>query len=369
MAVNVKTRLESTHFTMVIATRRILQDCLDNDSKHIMPESVGAHVVQIQKALLAIDGEKYSADEKTALQKEIDVRKYGRTTRGLVLRYKKDRSIKREGRDFDDVVGRMTIDRLDTDMKTLQGDDVVVVKTVQQDILIRIMGQDPMNKEAGTETQQGQPSIGVIAVPDLARKINTEAYLKTHFPVKIINFNGGHEKRGTSPNSSIVVQVGLTKANVPRLAKPAGMEEAVAAMGRIVILGWSSGGRNAVQVARELQGAGNRIDYVGLADAAYDDRSDPLIAKGVTPAGGDSFYEAATNVLTSDGFEFHAAAAGTTDNMLDATDPFYQEQKAAFLALTFQTDGRKEKFFDACHARAVIEGYQRIERRALSLLS
>jgi hypothetical protein len=94
---------------------RALQDCAVKDSAHVTPGSRGDPVARIQRALVAID--KAEIDER-----EISERFYGRSTAAAVLAYKRARNIINRAYQTtaDDIVGKMTIARLDGDMLDLQ---------------------------------------------------------------------------------------------------------------------------------------------------------------------------------------------------------------------------------------------------------
>lgn len=92
-----------------------LQDCSIKNSAHISQKDnkIGAHVTKIQTALIRIDPTLKIA------QSEIDSATYGDTTAKAVQKFKSDRSIINftYQNSADDVVGIMTIRRLDTELK------------------------------------------------------------------------------------------------------------------------------------------------------------------------------------------------------------------------------------------------------------
>jgi peptidoglycan hydrolase-like protein with peptidoglycan-binding domain len=92
-----------------------LQDCAVKDSAHVTPGSRGDSVARIQRALGAID-------EAEIDEREIADRLYGTTTTAAVLAYKRARSIINPAyqQTADNIVGKMTIVRLDADMLDLQ---------------------------------------------------------------------------------------------------------------------------------------------------------------------------------------------------------------------------------------------------------
>jgi len=94
---------------------RALQDCAVKDSAHVTPGSRGDAVARIQQALVAID-------EAEIDEREIAQSFYGDTTAAAVLDYKRARDIVNRAyqQTADNIVGKMTIARLDSDMLDLQ---------------------------------------------------------------------------------------------------------------------------------------------------------------------------------------------------------------------------------------------------------
>ncbi len=90
---------------------RALEACLLRDAAHVTPGAVGDHVSKIQLALEDLDGAKIAAAEKTA-------RRYGPSTTAAVLAYKRKRKIINFSyqSQADNIVGKMTIKRLDDEM-------------------------------------------------------------------------------------------------------------------------------------------------------------------------------------------------------------------------------------------------------------
>lgn len=92
-----------------------LQACLVKDSAHVTLGTRGAHVPKIQRALAMLDGALIATGEvQTAL--------YGKTTAAAVLAYKRQRKIinRNYQSQADDIVGKMTIERLDDEIATLE---------------------------------------------------------------------------------------------------------------------------------------------------------------------------------------------------------------------------------------------------------
>jgi hypothetical protein len=88
-----------------------LQACLIKDSAHVVPGARGAHVAKIQKALLLLDKARVDVSE-------LRIKLYGPTTAAAVLAYKRKRRIINPAYQTtaDDIVGKMTIARLDEEL-------------------------------------------------------------------------------------------------------------------------------------------------------------------------------------------------------------------------------------------------------------
>lgn len=90
---------------------RKLEACLVTPSAHILSGAVGDHVSKIQQAIMLLD--------KVAIDGgELQGKRYGQSTASAVLAYKKKRSIVNFSyqKTADNIVGQMTIDRLDKEM-------------------------------------------------------------------------------------------------------------------------------------------------------------------------------------------------------------------------------------------------------------
>jgi hypothetical protein len=92
-----------------------LQKCEVQDAAHVTRGDVGDHVKRIQLALVRIDNAKIA-------DAEMNASRYGETTAAAVLKYKTARNIvnKTYQKTADDIVGKMTIARLDEDIVALE---------------------------------------------------------------------------------------------------------------------------------------------------------------------------------------------------------------------------------------------------------
>ncbi len=92
-----------------------LEGCLVQDSAHVTPGTVGEHVQLIQRALVYLGAKNITGAEYRAGT-------YGATTAASVLRFKHQRGIINFAyqTQADNIVGKMTIRRLDDEMIKIQ---------------------------------------------------------------------------------------------------------------------------------------------------------------------------------------------------------------------------------------------------------
>jgi hypothetical protein len=92
-----------------------LEACLTQDSAHLTPGTTGDFVGKVQAALEYIDGARIDENELAAAT-------YGPSTADAVLAYKTAREIINRSyqQTADNVVGKMTIDRLDKEIAVLE---------------------------------------------------------------------------------------------------------------------------------------------------------------------------------------------------------------------------------------------------------
>ncbi len=88
-----------------------LEACLVSDPAHVTPGATGDHVAKIQTALIILDAAKIDSTD-------LQAKSYGPSTAAAVLAYKQKRSIinKSYQTTADNIVGKMTIASLDSDM-------------------------------------------------------------------------------------------------------------------------------------------------------------------------------------------------------------------------------------------------------------
>jgi peptidoglycan hydrolase-like protein with peptidoglycan-binding domain len=99
-----------------------LEACLLHDQAHVTPGSVGEHVQLIQRALVYLG-------DRTISGTEYRTGTYGKTTTAAVLAFKQRRQIINHSyqRQADNIVGKMTIRKLDDEVTLYQNHLVLPV--------------------------------------------------------------------------------------------------------------------------------------------------------------------------------------------------------------------------------------------------
>lgn len=101
-----------------------LQACLVSDPAHLTKGTIGDHVSKIHTALLILDDAQVASSE-------LQSKTYGTSTAAAVLAYKTKRSIINftyQSR-ADDIVGKMTIARMDAEMAAVEAKPAALVRT------------------------------------------------------------------------------------------------------------------------------------------------------------------------------------------------------------------------------------------------
>lgn len=267
-----------------------LQACAEQNAAHVMlktPRERGPHVRAIQQALTDLDRATIRAAESSAQE-------YGEDTARAVVAYKEKRGIRRPGqRVADNIVGIGTIQKMDEEwLITKQHRGRLVADTTEtrkQDIC--------MSFEGGTVTRENN------ALALLSARVNTAEYLKTHHPLKTFDFTTHYLSR-EKLTRDVVGEVG-------------GLKRQGVLMDRILIRGFSSGGKIALMVANGLYvHLGLRCRYLCVGDAALD-KGDPLFAGGAGIAACQesiNFYQLWGNDIDPSG-EQHGPISGFQHNL------------------------------------------------------
>jgi hypothetical protein len=367
--------LKSSAFTDDPVVRARLQKCADNHAFNIHQgrDRVGVWVSAIQGALINIFGEEGQLTGITP--DELESRTYGPTTAAAVFRFKNDPFLNNTGGKIlgfgqtvpDNIVGRQTIVALDFLMAGATARQGTATKL--QDVFVQILGADPNGPRAGQPTEAGFPQVGAPRPDEIAARVNTTTYLETHRPVVMVNFHGGGGTANPASDPTAKVVAAVTTARSAAVA-------AGDAAGRVVVVGFSIGGRGAVTVCNALITAGIPVDYLGLVDAAFSGQGDPARVFPVGATVLENIYEAVHHFVLAKfpGFEFHGDVGGQKGVSLDV-QPFFKTAKAEDEAEfnKASSDRKKQQIaddhFNKVHDRAVRDNYPIIIRRAIARLT
>lgn len=252
-----KDQFESNHFTQnEPATQKRLEACLKRDDSNARRYPSGEHIRVIQEALRKVRAILPSVPEIPAKENGT----FGVATRNATKAYKTARTVVRPGQPLDDIVGRMTIASLDTDMRNMErklpdipDDPELVDDGPTQDVYIRIFGYDNPGQQGMVLSDSGEAKA-------LRKEVDeTPRYLEFHKPLRTMWVVGG-ERVATE------------------IIKTFEKERAKGPLGRIVIAGGSAGGKNVLEVAGDLTNKKIPIALVGVADGAFQeaDKLDPV---------------------------------------------------------------------------------------------
>ncbi len=266
--------LRSRHFTNRPedqVTR--LNQCGTADAYHIEAGQSGVHVAAIQAALLAFQARANAVRALAPLLKlqppmprisstEIDNRTYGDTTRAAVKAYKKAFDIRRSGQaDPDDIVGIMTIDRMDEHMVAIEGQGGsarIVTRVKRRDLVVMFPGTGPSQhgtEDTGRVNSMRETLRQAIAMTPLYHDVFID-------PPMVVAVYG-------APHGSAIDPVRTVHSAIQSMVHT--LITQGSALGRIMIFGSSIGGPNALTLAAMLSAAGRNIRYLRLGDAGFDD--------------------------------------------------------------------------------------------------
>ena len=243
---------------------------------------------------------------------------------------------------------------LDQEMKRIDGGlgKETVIKT--QDIVIHILGQDPTSGIAGKKTKEGQVFIGVPPTEVFNKEVETDAYLKKHEPLIHQQWNGGLPQFTTDPTNEIVEFINKTVAGL-----------APGTLGRVILIGMSSGGRNTATVADKIKKR-KLFSYVAAIDAAFNNELDPAIQSIVSAARSENFFQTVGNNVIPDE-EFHTSIPSFQRNV--QLDQFKSLEKLKAFLRTAAFDRVKQGIVNQAHEIAVRHGYATAKMTALSILT
>jgi hypothetical protein len=185
------------------------------------------------------------------------------------------------------------------------------------------------------------------------KEVESADYLDKHEPLIHQQWNGGLPQFRTDPTAEIVEFINSTVGGL-------GPEK----LGRAILIGMSSGGRNTATVADQIKGR-RLFTYVAAIDAAFDDKSDPAINSGVSSTRSENFFQTVGNDIVP-GEEFHSAIPSFQQNV--KLDRFPSLEEVAAFLRTAAPNRVKQGLVDTAHEIAVRHGYASAKTTALTIL-
>jgi hypothetical protein len=240
----------------------------------------------------------------------------------------------------------------------------------KQDMIVLVKGFDPNNPAAGQKDPTGaaEPLINFPTADFLRQTVeDAPGYLQTHNSVIVEYWNGGGgaAKPSSDPTDAVIASI---KDAVGKAVLAGGTFD------RLVLLGYSIGGRNAATIAREVAAQHlPRLAYLGIADAAFDNENDAArTSPGINPRQSDNFFVKVTNELRQKflpGLEFHGEITGCTNSSLD-NDLIVKARKEEFDS-AHHLQPKKDAFlyFNKQHGHAVGKGMLIARSKAIATLS
>jgi hypothetical protein len=316
-----------------------LRRALNNNPDHIMPGTRDPVIFFIQEALISLK-------EATRAQFSGESNFFGPNTTTAILAFKKKFIAKGERLDNNPIVGTGTVELLDRLLLQNQSAPIEPPKPKpSKDILVHVVGADPRTPPAGQETDGGQAAVGIPSVAGFAKLVNNPNLVHKQF-------NGGLPRFGTDPKAKILkfVNDSVPAGNAPF---------------RILLAGTSIGGRVVVDVAKDLSSQGRPLRYVGIADAAFDNSSDPLLKAKFDAAVSQNIFQSITNNVIP-GDEFHGSVDGFKENRDIGGNPLFSSLKRE---LGNETNSKKKRTeIDFIHKTAVVSAYAEIRGNLVSIL-
>jgi hypothetical protein len=242
------------------------------------------------------------------------------------------------------------------------------ITPVLQDMVVLIKGFDPRDDDAGKKTEggKGEPGVPIPDAADFQATLKADPkYLQTHLEpiVEYWNGGGGRAKPSSDPSDAVVKSIKAAQAQAVKGGNT---------FSKVILWGYSIGGRNAATVARRLVSDGVPLTYLGVTDAAFDDKDDKERTAGGIQAtsAADNFFESLTNDLP--GQEFHGPIPGCNDQPFDNYHR-YKDKRKKFdngdYGHSWDSSQKKQKlFFDDIHAQAVKDGVAMIMAKIKGVL-
>jgi hypothetical protein len=319
------------------------------------PKDDPAAIRRIQRALAMLVGEGFmNKSFPNGFDQEPDGQ-YGQQTMEAVIRFQKQ-AFPNKPSEWDGRCGPKTLqamnDALPGRLAPVPPVPPPVIEKTQDVVVILQGGAEKGRQFEPGKTPEIQTFVAGEKPEDFKKAVQTPDYLETHHEL-IIAVNNGDGSTNGAP--------GFAQGVADFIIKNAG------ANGRAILIGWSSGGANVIEVASKLQGK-VPIRYIGISDAAFSSASDPRIDLSFQAIQSENFFQSLGNPISLAGQEIHAAVKSCQRNRDFAPDAEFQaaekERKGSLLQ-----NRANQKAIEKFHEMAVRKGNRIVFPTARGILA
>lgn len=318
------------------------------------PKDDPAAIRRIQRVLAILVGEGFmNKSFPNGFDQEPDGQ-YGQQTMDAVIRFQKQ-AFPNKPSEWDGRCGPKTLQALNDALPgrlvpPAPPPEPPVEKT--RDLLVILQGGGDRGRTFDPDKTPEIQTSGNAETPEAIKTaVETESYLFAHEPLRVVVNNGDGSTNGAP---------GFTQSVADFIAGNADPK------GRVLLLGWSSGGANVIEVASKLQGKVS-LRYIGIVDAAFSSASDPRIQLTFQALQSDNFFQSLGNPISAAGQEIHAAVKSCQTNRDFAPDAEFQavekERKGSLLQ-----NRANQKAIEKFHELAVKKGNRIIFATAKGIL-
>lgn len=268
--------------------------------------------------------------------------KYGQQTMDAVIAFQKS-AFPTQPQEWDGRCGPRTLqamnDALPGKLAPVPPPPPPVIEKTQDVVVILQGGADRGRQFEPGKTPEIQTFVAAEKPEDFKKAVQTPDYLEKHKELIIAVNNGDASTNGAPGFSQGVADFIVKNAD---------------ANGRVILIGWSSGGANVVEVASKLQGKVS-IRYVGIADEAFSSANDPRINLSFQAQDSEHFFQTLSNPISGPGQEVHLSIPSCRLNRDFAPDSEFQavekERKGSLLQ-----NRANQKAIEKFHEMAVRKG-------------
>lgn len=268
--------------------------------------------------------------------------KYGQQTMDAVIAFQKT-AFPTQPQEWDGRCGPRTLEKMNDalpgKLAPVPPPPPPVIEKSQDVVVILQGGADKGRQFEPDKTPEIQTFAAAEKPEDFRKAVQTADYLEKHKEL-IIAVNNGDGSTNGAP--------GFAQGVADFIVKNAD------ANGRVILIGWSSGGANVLEVASKLQGKVS-IRYLGISDAAFSSASDPRIDLSFQAIQSENFFQSLGNPIRVAGQEIHSAVKSCQRNRDFAPDAEFQAVEKERQGSLFQNRAN-QKAIEKFHEMAVRKG-------------